>query len=56
MTYGSFGFFAAGNYFGVSYERGMAPQWTDEAAATLQIIGVFVSIKFLWDIRHPKTE
>jgi TRAP-type C4-dicarboxylate transport system permease small subunit len=56
MTFGAYGFFKNANYFGVTYGRGLAPQWTDEVAVTLMFLGILASLKFMWDIRHGKAE
>ena len=56
MTFGAYGFFANANYFGLTYGRGLAPQWTDEVCLTLQGLGIIASLKFMWDVRYPKKE
>ena len=56
MTWG------AGSYFYQSYTyRVLAGAYTPPAAAytvaiPLLIIGVFLGLKFMWDVRHPKAE
>ena len=43
-------------YFGHTYGAGRAPEWGSLAIAVLQSLGTLAALKFMWDVRHPKTE
>ena len=61
-TFASFGtlaavsFFQAAFHFGHTYGAGMVPRWPAYSVGTLFTLGILASLKFMWDVRHPKTE
>jgi hypothetical protein len=60
-TWGTFNYFSAGRIFITMAnmdERYLRPPPVHPSyiAAVLFIIGIFAGLKFMWDIRHPKTE
>lgn len=50
------GLFQNAVYFGNTYGLGRTPQWAAIPAAVIQPFGILASLKFMWDVRHPKTE
>jgi len=56
MTWGTYSFFRTGREFrelAGEYVPTVDPGWI---AVPLLTIGVLSGLKFMWDIRHPKTE
>ena len=43
-------------YYGHTYGNGRAPFWEAPATGMILSLGILASIKFMWDVRHPKTE
>ena len=43
-------------YFGHTYGAGLLPEWGSLSIAVLQGLGTLAALKFMWDVRHPKTE
>jgi hypothetical protein len=43
-------------YFGSTYGEGRVPSWGAGTVGTILSLGILASIKFMWDVRHPKTE
>ena len=43
-------------YFGHTYGAGRMPYWPVYGLGTLFSLGILASLKFMWDVRHPKTE
>ena len=49
-------YFQSAFYFGHTYGAGRAPYWPVYGLGTLFFLGIFACLKFMWDVRHPKTE
>jgi hypothetical protein len=43
-------------YFGHTYGAGRVPYWPVYGMGTLFSLGILACLKFMWDVRHPKTE
>jgi hypothetical protein len=43
-------------YFGQTYGAGRAQEWWAPLSGTLLALGVFAALKFMWDVRHPRTK
>ena len=43
-------------YYGHTYGAGRAPVWAAPVVGVILSLGVLASIKFMWDVRHPKSE
>jgi hypothetical protein len=35
---------------------GLVHDWIYLEVAAISVVGIFASFKFMWDLRHPKTE
>ena len=61
FTFGTVGYFTRAVYFttaikGYSDASVTLSPLIPPLIGSIQIIGILVSLKFMWDIRHPKTE
>ena len=45
---------AAIHYYSTTYGAGRTTPWMSGAIGVVQSAGVLASLKFMWDIRHPK--
>lgn len=43
-------------YFGHTYGEARTSVWAASAVIPVLILGILASLKFMWDVRHPKTE
>jgi hypothetical protein len=43
-------------YFGHTYGAGLVPRWPIYGIGILFPLGILASLKFMWDVRHPKDE
>ena len=43
-------------YFGHTYGAGRAPYWPVYGLGVLFSLGILACLKFMWDVRRPKTE
>jgi hypothetical protein len=55
-TLAAVGYMQSAFYFGSTYGEGRAPSWGAGVMGTLLSLGILASIKFMWDVRHPKTQ
>ena len=55
-TIATMSYMQSAHYFGQTYGEGRAPSWAAPVTGTLLALGVFAALKFMWDVRHPKTE
>jgi hypothetical protein len=55
-TFAVVSFFQSAFYFGNTYGAGLAPSWPAYGTGTLFILGILACLKFMWDVRHSKTE
>ncbi len=49
-------FFNAAIHYGHTYGTGRMPFWPPYIVGTMFSLGILASLKFMWDVRHPKTE
>ena len=49
-------YFYHAHYFGHTYGQGRAPEWPIYGLGILLSLGVLASLKFMWDVRHPKPD
>ena len=49
-------YFASVTHFGHAYGDGRVPLWGGKVMGAILFCGVLACLKFMWDIRHPKTE
>ena len=49
-------YFQTAVYFGHAYGAGLAPRWPIYGLGLLLGLGILACLKFMWDVRHPKTE
>ena len=49
-------YFQSAVYFGHTYGAGRTPHWPVYVVATLFPLGILACLKFMWDVRHPRTE
>ena len=47
-------FWESAAHFGHTYGEGRASTWAWKAVAFVLGAGIFASLKFMWDVRHPK--
>ena len=43
-------------FFGTHYGVGRMPSWAPFGSGIVLFLGILASVKFMWDVRHPKTE
>jgi len=43
-------------YFGHTYGAGLTPHWPMYGIGILFSLGILACMKFMWDVRHPKSE
>jgi hypothetical protein len=43
-------------YYRNTYGLGRVPSWGGGVMSTIQGLGILASVKFMWDIRHPKAK
>ena len=55
-TYSVFTYFESAAYWGQTYGEGRAPYWAWKVIVPACAIGILACLKFMWDVRHPKTE
>jgi hypothetical protein len=55
-TLAAVGFMQGAFFFGSTYGEGRAPSWGAGVMGALLSLGILASIKFMWDVRHAKTE
>jgi hypothetical protein len=56
ITFITLAFFQNALYFGTTYGLGRVPSWPASSAGIIQSLGIVAALKFMWDVRHPKTE
>ena len=49
-------YFQSAFYFSHTYGAGRTPYWPVYGVGTLFSLGIFACLKFMWDVRHPKTK
>jgi hypothetical protein len=49
-------YFASAEYIGHTYGAARAPTWGEEAMGLVFSAGILACLKFMWDVRHPKSE
>ena len=49
-------YFQSAFYFGHTYGAGLTPYWPVYGLGSLFALGILACLKFMWDVRHPKTE
>jgi len=49
-------FFNAAIHYGHTYGTGRMPLWPPYIVGTMFFLGILACLKFMWDVRHPKTE
>ena len=54
-TLGTYGGLQAAHEFGSSYGAGRVPPYPAPVSAVLMLLGIFSALKFMWDVRHPKS-
>ncbi len=47
-------FFNAAIHYGHTYGPGRMPLWPPYTLGTAFFLGILASLKFMWDVRHPK--
>jgi hypothetical protein len=55
-TFAVVSYFQVAYYYGHTYGTGLVPSWPPYGMGTLFIFGILACLKFMWDVRHPKTE
>jgi hypothetical protein len=55
-TIATVSYFENAFYFGHTYGVGRAPSWGSYGVSGLFCFGILACLKFMWDVRHPKTE
>jgi hypothetical protein len=55
-TFAVYQYFEAAVHFGHTYGEGRAPTMAGEYVALVFSLGILASLKFMWDVRHGKTE
>jgi hypothetical protein len=56
VTFGTFSFFQNAHYFGATYGLGRSMVWTGSVAGMVQLFGIVAALKFMWDVRHNKSD
>jgi len=49
-------FFNAAIHYGYTYGTGRMPLWPPYTVGTAFFLGILACLKFMWDVRHPKTK
>ena len=55
-TLAAIGYFQNAYHFGNTFGAGRVPGWGGPVVGTIQSFGILASVKFMWDVRHPKIE
>ena len=53
-TFAVYQYFESAVHFGHTYGEGRAPKMAGEYVASIFSLGILASLKFMWDVRHPK--
>lgn len=55
-TIATMSYMESAHYFGSTYGAGRSPAWAAPAVGTVLFLGILAALKFMWDVRHPKTK
>ena len=55
-TIAMYQYFESAVHFGHTYGEGRAPTMAGAYIALIFSLGILASLKFMWDVRHPKTD
>ena len=54
--FATWNYFENAAYFGHTYGQARTFTWAAPVTIPVLVLGILASFKFMWDVRHPKTE